>query len=40
MSETDSTFFSSKSGTYFKFVFENDTVSKLKVARYEGSKVQ
>ncbi|WP_299113233.1 serine hydrolase domain-containing protein [uncultured Winogradskyella sp.] len=38
--ETDTLFFSSKSGLYFEFVFENDLVTNLKVAGYNGQKMQ
>ncbi|EDP69748.1 beta-lactamase [Flavobacteriales bacterium ALC-1] len=38
--ESDTLFFSSKSGTYFEFVFENNLVTNLKVARYNGKKTK
>ncbi len=38
--ETDTLFFSAKSGLYFEFVFENGVVTNLKVAGYEGKKVE
>ncbi|WP_188374977.1 serine hydrolase domain-containing protein [Winogradskyella haliclonae] len=37
--ESDTLFFSSKSGTYFEFVFENGSVTNLKVVGYNGKKI-
>lgn len=38
--ESDTLFFSSKSGTYFEFVYENGLVTNLKVAGYNGEKIK
>ncbi len=37
--ETDSTYFNTKSGTYYTFLYEEGTVSGVKFWRYEGEKI-
>ncbi len=38
--ETDTLFFSSETGLYFEFIFENNGVTNLKVAGYDGKKIE
>ncbi|WP_298895701.1 serine hydrolase domain-containing protein [uncultured Psychroserpens sp.] len=38
--ESDSLFFSAETGLYFEFVFENEFVTNLKVAGYNGKKIE
>ncbi|WP_422104811.1 serine hydrolase domain-containing protein [Winogradskyella sp.] len=38
--ETETLFFSAKTGLYFEFVFENESVTNLKVVGYNGKKVK
>ncbi|WP_299521628.1 serine hydrolase [Winogradskyella sp.] len=38
--ESDTLFFSAKTGLYFEFSFENESVTSMKVTRYNGKKVK
>lgn len=38
--ETDTLYFSSETGLYFEFVFENEVIINLKVAGYDGKKIE